>query len=92
MTPVTTESLTKIPLLLNSFSHVVSSCMLSHDSHLRCDFVDLYNVLYGTRRPLCIPVLELATILNVKHERNVSPMQDKEVIKLLIFSSNCFPV
>lgn len=59
------------------------NCMLSHDSRLRCSFVDLYYVLYGTRRPLCIPVPELATILNVKHERNISPMQDKEVKPVL---------
>lgn len=64
--------------------------MLSHDSRLRCSFVDLYYVLYGTRRPLCIPVPELATILNVKHERNISPMQDKEVSKHLTFSLNCY--
>jgi len=64
--------------------------MLSHDSRLRCSFVDLYYVLYGTRRPLCIPVPELATILNVKHERNISPMQDKEVSKHLTFPPNCY--
>ncbi|XP_031349697.1 transcription initiation factor TFIID subunit 2 [Photinus pyralis] len=29
--------------------------MLSHDTRLRCDLVDLYFVLYGTRRPTCLP-------------------------------------
>jgi hypothetical protein len=64
--------------------------MLSHDSRLRCNFVDLYYVLYGTRRPLCIPVPELAAILNVKHERHASPMQDKEVITFFNFQWCCF--
>jgi len=57
--------------------------MLSHDSRLRCNFVDLYYVLYGTRRPLCIPIPELAAILSVRHERHASPTQEKEVSKLL---------
>jgi hypothetical protein len=32
----------------------------------------------------------LATILYVNHERNISPMQDKEVSKHLMFSPNCY--
>lgn len=37
--------------------------MLSHDSKLRCDFVDLYYKLYGVKRPTCLPIPELAGIL-----------------------------
>ncbi|XP_022910061.2 transcription initiation factor TFIID subunit 2 [Onthophagus taurus] len=37
--------------------------MLSHDSKLRCDFVDLYYKLYGIKRPLCLPIQELIGIL-----------------------------
>ncbi|GJQ75752.1 putative zinc ion binding protein [Trypoxylus dichotomus] len=37
--------------------------MLSHDSKLRCDFVDLYYKLYGLKRPTCLPIPELAGIL-----------------------------
>ncbi|KAJ4440026.1 Transcription initiation factor TFIID subunit 2, partial [Periplaneta americana] len=55
------------------------NCMLSHDSCLRCDYVDLYYVLYGTRRPLCLPIPELAAILNIKHERHTSPTQERDV-------------
>ncbi|CAH1119125.1 unnamed protein product [Phaedon cochleariae] len=41
------------------------NCMLSHDSRLRCDLVDLYYTLYGTKRPVCIPLLELAGIIDL---------------------------
>ncbi|XP_015121942.1 transcription initiation factor TFIID subunit 2 [Diachasma alloeum] len=40
--------------------------MLSHDSKLRCDFVDLYYTLYGTKRPNCLPIPELAGVLKPK--------------------------
>lgn len=39
--------------------------MLSHDTRLRCDLVDLYYTLYGTRRPLCIPLPELSGLMNL---------------------------
>lgn len=39
------------------------SGLLSFDSTLRCDMVDLYYALYGTKRPLCIPTPELSAIL-----------------------------
>ncbi|VEN52251.1 unnamed protein product, partial [Callosobruchus maculatus] len=39
--------------------------MLSHDSRLRCDFVDLYYTLYGNKRPFCIPLAELSGIMNL---------------------------
>ncbi|CAH2011710.1 unnamed protein product [Acanthoscelides obtectus] len=39
--------------------------MLSHDSRLRCDFVDLYYTLYGNKRPFCIPLSELSGIMNL---------------------------
>lgn len=39
--------------------------MLSHDTRLRCDLVDLYYTLYGTRRPVCLPIPELAGIMNL---------------------------
>nr|XP_023027468.1 transcription initiation factor TFIID subunit 2-like [Leptinotarsa decemlineata] len=37
--------------------------MLSHDTRLRCDLVDLYYSLYGTKRPVCIPVAQLSGIM-----------------------------
>lgn len=43
--------------------------MLSHDTRLRCDLVDLYYTLYGTRRPTCLPIPELAGVLPIpKHD------------------------
>lgn len=39
--------------------------MLSHDSRMRCDLVDLYYTLYGNRRPICIPLPELAGLVNL---------------------------
>ncbi|KAJ8890498.1 hypothetical protein PR048_010007 [Dryococelus australis] len=51
------------------------TCMLSYDSRLRCDIVDLYYTLYGTRRPVCLPVPEVAAILNsLKPERRPIPI------------------
>lgn len=37
--------------------------MLSHDTRLRCDLVDLYFALYGSRRPICLPIPELEGVL-----------------------------
>ncbi|XP_060530001.1 transcription initiation factor TFIID subunit 2 isoform X2 [Cylas formicarius] len=39
--------------------------MLSHDTRLRCDMVDLYYALYGTKRPLCLPLPELSGLANL---------------------------
>lgn len=36
--------------------------MLSHDARLRCDMVDLYYALYGTKRPQCLPTAELSAM------------------------------
>lgn len=45
--------------------------MLSHDSRLRCDLVDLYYKLYGSKRPTCLPIPELAGIMKpYKHEES----------------------
>lgn len=38
------------------------SSLLSHDSRLRCDMVDLYYSLYGSKRPMCLPQAELAAM------------------------------
>lgn len=40
--------------------------MLSHDAKLRCDLVDLYYTLYGSKRPLCLPVPELMSLTKPK--------------------------
>lgn len=37
--------------------------MLSHDTRLRCDLVDLYYKLYGNKKPTCLPIPELAGLL-----------------------------
>uniref|UniRef100_A0A1B6I826 Transcription initiation factor TFIID subunit 2 TPR repeats domain-containing protein n=5 Tax=Homalodisca TaxID=139475 RepID=A0A1B6I826_9HEMI len=37
--------------------------MLSHDTRMRCSMVDLYYVLYGKKRPTCLPIPELAALL-----------------------------
>lgn len=48
--------------------------MLSHDTPQRCDMVDLYYALYGTRRPFCLAQQELSFL---KPERVVSPAFDR---------------
>lgn len=47
--------------------------MLSHDTPQRCDMVDLYYALYGTKRPFCLAQQELSFL---KPER-VSPTFDR---------------
>lgn len=37
--------------------------MLSHDSMLRNDMVDLYYALYGTKRPQCLPNADLLSAM-----------------------------
>nr|CAD7424617.1 unnamed protein product [Timema monikensis] len=63
------------------------NCMLSYDSQLRCDIVDLYYTLYGSRRPVCLPIPEIIAILSSlkpeKRER-VSPVDDKESITHIV--------
>ncbi|KAL1132516.1 hypothetical protein AAG570_010471, partial [Ranatra chinensis] len=39
------------------------SCMLSHDTKMRCSFVDLYYTLYGRKRPICLPSPEIMGLL-----------------------------
>ncbi|XP_064486844.1 transcription initiation factor TFIID subunit 2-like isoform X2 [Ornithodoros turicata] len=49
---------------------------LSHDSCIRCAVVDLYYVLYGRGRPSCLPVPDLAVVVNLKEKKaklNVPP-------------------
>nr|CAD7573934.1 unnamed protein product [Timema californicum] len=63
------------------------NCMLSYDSQLRCDIVDLYYTLYGSRRPVCLPIPEIIAILSSlkpeKRER-VSPVDEKESITHIV--------
>ncbi|KAL0273010.1 UNVERIFIED_CONTAM: hypothetical protein PYX00_005790 [Menopon gallinae] len=47
----------------------IMNSQMSYDSRLRCDFVDLYFTLYGTRRPNCTPTPELAGLLKPKVEK-----------------------
>lgn len=52
--------------------------MLSHDTRLRCDLVDLYYTLYGTRRPVCLPIPELAGILRPPRHSS-GPSESKRI-------------
>ncbi|KAJ8680194.1 hypothetical protein QAD02_015981 [Eretmocerus hayati] len=45
--------------------------MLSHDPKLRCDLVDLYYTLYGSKMPLCLPIPELAMLTKPQKVENV---------------------
>lgn len=53
--------------------------MLSHDTRLRCDLVDLYYTLYGTKRPVCLPIPELAGVLNYPKEGKKTPHIPKQL-------------
>ncbi|CAL8072152.1 unnamed protein product [Calicophoron daubneyi] len=41
------------------------------DSRLRCAVADLYHILYGTRRPTCLPLPEGVMLVRVKEGRSV---------------------
>lgn len=47
--------------------------MLSHDTKLRCDLVDLYYTLYGNKRPVCLPIPELAGVMKPQKIHAPSP-------------------
>lgn len=62
--------------------------MLSHDTRLRCELVDLYYTLYGKRRPTCLPIPELAGVLNLhkydmKKIKSIAPIQKPATITSL---------
>ncbi|KAL1451109.1 hypothetical protein WDU94_003402 [Cyamophila willieti] len=47
-----------------------------NDSQMRCNFVDLYYTLYGTKQPLCLPNPQVQSLFkpqNIKMERLFSP-------------------
>lgn len=48
--------------------------MLSHDTRLRCDLVDLYYALYGSRRPVCLPIPELAALMSSQKQDLKKPI------------------
>ncbi|XP_012273094.1 transcription initiation factor TFIID subunit 2 isoform X3 [Orussus abietinus] len=52
--------------------------MLSHDAKLRCDLVDLYYTLYGSKRPLCLPIPELAAMTAGHKPRRAGPQGSPE--------------
>lgn len=56
--------------------------MLSHDAKLRCDLVDLYYTLYGTKVPFCLPIPEIVAI--TKPRKAGPPSPEREVRLRLI--------
>lgn len=60
---------------INIYNFICSG-MLSHDTKLRCDLVDLYYTLYGTKVPFCLPIPEVAAIMKPK---KVNPSPEREV-------------
>ncbi|KAK6625989.1 Transcription initiation factor TFIID subunit 2 [Polyplax serrata] len=68
--------------LVEKLWNIINSQM-SYDSRLRCDFIDLYFTLYGTRRPNCTPTPELSGLLKPKLERmDVKPVDVKPYVPL----------
>lgn len=43
--------------------------LLSNDARLRCDFVDLYYTLYGSKRPICVPLPEIQAMMKQMHHK-----------------------
>ncbi|CAM1318749.1 TAF2 (predicted), partial [Pycnogonum litorale] len=59
----TEELVDKVWRLMNSGT--------SHDARLRCSLVDFYFMLYGRNRPGCIPIPELAMVVNLKERKTM---------------------
>ncbi|CAG9763929.1 unnamed protein product [Ceutorhynchus assimilis] len=63
--------------------------LLSFDTRIRCDLVDLYYTLYGNRRPICIPLPELVGLMNL-NQKKLKPVpklvpeikQEEPIVKL----------
>lgn len=51
--------------------------MLSHDTRLRCDLVDLYYTLYGTRRPTCLPIPETEGLYKPQKQKPMGDIKPK---------------
>ncbi|KAK9889670.1 hypothetical protein WA026_007049 [Henosepilachna vigintioctopunctata] len=50
--------------------------MFSHDTRLRCDMVDLYYTLYGSKRPFCLPLPEMEGIMSLdRHKADAASMK-----------------
>lgn len=60
--------------------------MLSHDAKLRCDLVDLYYTLYGTKIPFCLPVPELAML--TKPRKAGPPSSPEREVRLSTILNN----
>lgn len=83
--------------LLEQLIHLFScSNLLSNDTQMRCNFVDLYHALYGLKRPpiLCAPEMSAITSalpripkLSDKH-RSVSPCEAKPAVINVIESTS----
>lgn len=66
---------------------LILSAMLSHDSQLRNDMVDLYYALYGSKRPQCLPTAELSAMFKPQKvipiaeikKRPASPIEVKPI-------------
>lgn len=67
---------------------IFSSCMLSHDARLRCDLVDLYYKLYGSKRPTCLPIPELAAIMKPPKHHDEPPKKKMHLDQPSTSSSN----
>ena len=65
-----------------------SSSGFWYDSRLRCDVVDLYYEMYGKKKPVSVPLPELAALRPQKVEK---PRGEKDVSSMHggTFASNC---
>lgn len=54
---------------------------LSHDSKLRCDYVDLYYALYGSKKPLCLQNSELSAMFKPQKVNQPISITNDVIIK-----------
>lgn len=60
-----------------------SSVDASLDSRLRCDYVDLYYTIFGTRKPMCLIDADQQALAEVQgiSSRRKSPIISREVVE-----------
>lgn len=75
--------------VINIYNFICSG-MLSHDAKLRCDLVDLYYSLYGTKVPFCLPIPEIATITKPRKAGPPSPEREVRLICLTLHDRKFF--
>lgn len=62
--------------------------MLSNDSQMRCNFVDLYYALYGSKRPSCLISTQSSTMSKLPKIPKLSAIDRKSASPIIFKTEN----